>query len=53
MLIYLIFRLDEMSDDSDIDLILPSMPREKSYREEFLDKICCVIMWSCVEQHDF
>ena len=33
------FRLDELSDDSDIDLIMPPLPREQ--RSSLQDLFCC------------
>jgi len=39
------YRLDEISDDSDIDLILPSLRHEKTFIEEVKEKLCCCFLW--------
>jgi len=35
------YRLDELSDDSDLDLVLPPVKREKTFLEKWC---CCVLM---------
>ena len=37
-------RLDELSDDSDIDLILPDIPNRN--QDSLLSRICCAMMWN-------
>jgi len=38
------YRLDEISDDSDIDLILPSIRNEKTFVAEVMEKLCCCFL---------